>query len=265
MQNNDEPRFVDVARSDGDGPPWRLAMRRRGPTAEGAGAPGVVWLGGFASDMRGSKASAIDAWAQKKGCAYLRFDYSGHGESEGRFADGAISDWLEQSAAMLETQTQGPQILVGSSMGAWIALLLARRLAQTSRSARLHGLVLIAPAADFTQTLMWSAMTEAAQRAVMEEGVWLRPSHYGEPTPITRRLIEDGRRHLMLGGLIRTHAPVHILQGVDDLDVSWRHALALVERLSADPVTFSLIPGGDHSLSRDEDIARLLAALEAIS
>ena len=252
--------------------PLTLAKRlRAGPAPErdiayvrraGAG-PGVVWLGGFRSDMRATKAAALDAWAQAQGRACLRFDYSGHGESGGRFVDGTISLWLEDTLAAL-AMTDGPQILVGSSMGGWLALLAARRLAAAGRP--LAGLVLIAPAIDFTERLMWASLDAAARKAIEAEGVYLRPSAYSlEPVPITRALIEDGRRHLLLDGPIRSHAPVHILQGMADPDVPWRHAMTLVEHFAHDPVVVTLIKDGDHRLSRPQDIARLITAVEGIA
>lgn len=257
----DELRFVEVAPAGGT--PRRIAFRRRLPRGDGARRPGIVFLGGFASDMRGSKASFLDEWAQREGRALLRFDYSGHGESSGRFEDGAIGDWLEDSLAAFDAATEGPQILVGASMGGWIALLLTQRLAATRR--RPHALVLIAPAVDFTEELLWASADAEARRAILEQGVWPRPSRYApEPTPITRRLVEEGRAHLLLGGLIRTHAPVTILQGMQDEDVPYAHALRLVERLPADPVSLSLIVDGDHRLSRRQDLDHLVATIEAL-
>lgn len=255
--------FIDVENPAG-GQPWRIARRLRKST--GADGPGIVWLGGFASDMESTKAGFLDAWAQERGRAFLRFDYSGHGASGGRFEDGCIGDWLAQADAVFGRSTQGPQIVVGSSMGAWLALLLARRLAERNETARLAGLVLLAPAVDFTEELMWKNLDEAARREIMEKGAWMRASQYSvNPTPITRRLVEDGRRHLLLGGVIRAHAPVHILQGMADPDAPWRHALALVERLSADPVTLTFIADGDHRLSRPQDLAQLGAAVALMS
>jgi pimeloyl-ACP methyl ester carboxylesterase len=265
MATGDRPDYIEAPRKDG--PPWRIARRLRMAREEGKNAPGVVWLGGFASDMKGSKASFVDAQAAAQGRSFLRFDYSGHGESafdrEGaRFEDGAIGDWLEQSLALFCASTQGPQIVVGTSMGAWIALLLAKRLEALGQAGRLRALVLLAPAVDFTEALLWPSLPEAARRQIMEEGVYPRPSPYSPcPVPITRRLIEDGRAHLLLGGPVRSHAPVHILQGMRDEDVPWRHALGLAERLAADPVTVSLVPGGDHRLSRPQDLDQLAAIL----
>lgn len=216
--------------------------------------------------MASTKASYLDAWARERGRAFLRFDYSGHGESEGRFEEGCIGDWLEQTTAVFLQSTQGPQIVVGSSMGGWLALLLARCLAARGEEGRLAGFVLIAPAVDFTETLIWVNLDEAARRDIMEKGAWGRRSEYApEPMPITRRLIEDGRKHLLLGGIIHAYAPVHILQGMADTDVPWRHAMTLVEHLSADPVTLTFVADGDHRLSRPQDLAQLAAAIELMS
>jgi alpha-beta hydrolase superfamily lysophospholipase len=243
----------------GGGSDRELAYLRR----EGSG-PGVVWLGGFRSDMRATKAEALDHWAAAHGRAFLRFDYSGHGESGGRFEDGTVGLWLDDALHAVDALTSGPQLLVGSSMGGWLALLAADRLAQAGKPPA--GLVLIAPAVDCTERLMWASLDEEAQRAVMQDGVYNRPSDYSpEPVPITRALIEDGRRHLMLDGSIRSHAPVHILQGMRDPDVPWRHAMTLVEHLAGDPVVTTLIKDGDHRLSRPQDIARLIAAVETIA
>ncbi len=257
--------YVDIENPAG-GAPWRIARRRRPAASEGDGGPGLVWLGGFASDMASTKASYLDDWARAHGRAFLRFDYSGHGLSGGKFEEGCIGDWLVQAEGVLLQSTTGPQILVGSSMGGWIALLLAKRLAERGETRRLAGLILLAPAVDFTEELMWKNLDPAAQRDIMEKGAFERASQYSPvPTPITRRLIEDGRKHLLLGGMIRAHARVHILQGMADPDVPWRHALTLVEHLSSDPVTLTFIADGDHRLSREEDLAQLGAAVELMS
>jgi pimeloyl-ACP methyl ester carboxylesterase len=242
----------------------RIAVRMRKGTGPGVG---LMWLGGFMSDMGGTKAVALDQWAAAHGRACLRFDYSGHGESGGRFADGTISRWLEESLAVFEAFGEGPQILVGSSMGGWLALLLARELRRAPRragsvAASVAGLVLIAPAVDFTEALMWKRFPEEIKRQIEAKGVWERPSQYSDqPYLITKGLIEDGRRHLLLGGLIETGCPVRILQGVQDPDVPWGHAVELVSRLAQDDVVLTLVKDGDHRLSRPEDIERLLAAV----
>jgi pimeloyl-ACP methyl ester carboxylesterase len=227
-------------------------------------APGLLWLGGFKSDMKGTKAAALDQWAGANGRACIRFDYSGHGESEGDFIDGTIGRWLEDSIAVFESCARGPQILVGSSMGGWLALLLARELkARASElEGSLAGLVLIAPAVDFTEELMWKKFSPQIKREIETTGAWRRPSQYSEESyVITRGLIEEGRKHLLLGGLIETGCPVRILQGVQDPDVPWQHAVDLSSRLARDDVVLTLVKDGDHRLSRPEDIERLIAAV----
>jgi pimeloyl-ACP methyl ester carboxylesterase len=241
------------------GPDGRQIAGRKRP---GAG-PGLVWLGGFKSDMGGTKAVALDHWAEMHGRACLRFDYSGHGESGGRFADGTISRWLAESLAVFTDFCEGPQVLVGSSMGGWIGLLLARELRRTpSPNASVAGMVLIAPAVDFTEALMWKRFPDEIRREIETKGAWSRPSQYSdEPYLITKGLIADGRRHLLLGGMIETGCPVRILQGVQDPDVPWSHAVELVARLAQDDVVLTLVKDGDHRLSRPEDIERLLTAV----
>jgi pimeloyl-ACP methyl ester carboxylesterase len=228
--------------------------------------PGLFWLGGFKSDMAGTKALALDAHAAERGLAMTRFDYSGHGISGGRFEDGTISRWLEEAMAVFD-RTRGKQILIGSSMGGWIALLLAEahRLAAGAGKSRIGGIMLIAPAVDMARALMWAEMDEAARETLMKEGHWRRPSDYSEePYPITRALIEDGDRHLFGSRLIETGCPVHIIQGLRDTDVPWRHATALVSRFASDDVVLTLIKDGDHRLSRPEDIERLIASVDGL-
>ncbi|MCW8084491.1 alpha/beta hydrolase [Sabulicella glaciei] len=235
-----------------DGTP--LAYRRQ----EGRG-PGVVFLGGFNSDMTGTKAEYLAEWCASRGRAFLRFDYSGHGASGGLFEDGTISRWLADAEAVLLALTEGPQVLVGSSMGGWIATLLALRHAE-----RVCGLVGIAPAPDFTQELMWAGFTPEIRSAIARDGVWMRPSEYGAPFPITRALIEDGRHNLVLGGPIALQCPVRILQGDADPDVPWRHALRLMEALESEDVQFTLVKGGDHRLSSPRDLLLLGRAVGAL-
>jgi pimeloyl-ACP methyl ester carboxylesterase len=242
----------------------RIAFSKVAGTGQGAGQPGLFWLGGFKSDMRSTKASALLAWAEERGRATLALDYSGHGESSGSFEDGTIGRWFEEALAVFRAETQGPQIVLGSSMGGWIALLLARALAAAGASERLHGIILIAPAVDFTAH-MWETLPEDVRRTIDTQGKWLRPSEYSpEPYPITRQLIEEGKNHLLLGGTIRTHAPVHILQGMQDSDVPWKRAALLIEHLAGDPAVLTLVRDGDHRLSREEDLQRLFAAIEAM-
>jgi pimeloyl-ACP methyl ester carboxylesterase len=228
-------------------------------------APGLLWLGGFNSDMQGTKALALDGWAAEHGRACVRFDYSGHGTSGGAFVDGTIGRWLEESVAVFDRFCAGPQIVIGSSMGGWIALLLARVLARREApapGAALAGLVLIAPAPDFTEELMWKGFSPTIREEIESKGIWLRPSEYGEPYPITRQLIEEGRNHLLLGSAIEVGCPVRILQGAQDPDVPWQHAFALAHRLPSDDVVLTMIQDGDHRLSRPQDIARIIAAVE---
>jgi pimeloyl-ACP methyl ester carboxylesterase len=229
--------------------------------------PGIFWLGGFKSDMKGTKAEALDEWGKAHGRAVTRFDYSGHGESSGKFVDGTIGRWLEESLAVYREFCRGPQVVVGSSMGGWLALLLANALREQAgnpapQNAPLAGMVLIAPAADFTELLMWNTFDAEVKREIKLKGSWSRPSEYSdEPYVITRKLIEEGRKHLIMDGVIETGCPVRILQGVADPDVPWQHAAALVERFARDDVVFTLIKDGDHRLSRPEDIERLLSAV----
>lgn len=258
--------FVPVPDGDGKGEPRRLAMCARQARAGKEQRPTLVWLGGFRSDMTSSKAEALDGWAAREGRGFVRFDYSGHGRSSGEFVDGTIGQWLEDALTVIRTATRGPLLLVGSSMGGWIALLVARALASHGEAGRLAGAVLIAPAVDFTHRLMWERFTPEIRAAIVADGLWLRPSPYGDaPYPVTRRLIEEGRDHGLLDTMIETGCPVHILQGMRDDEVPWTHAMALVEHLASDPVSITLVRDGDHRLSRDEDLVRLLAAVEQIA
>ncbi len=248
-------KFVDV----GEGPAGRTIAVR---ALDGA-PPGLFWLGGFKSDMHGTKAVALARFAEERGRALVRFDYSGHGESKGAFVEGTIGRWLEESIAVFTTCCRGPQVVIGSSMGGWLALLLVRELRRLKDpAATIAGMVLVAPAVDFTEALMWKNFSPTIRQEIETKGAWLRPSQYDTgPYPITRALIEDGRRHLLLGGLIETGCPVRILQGVEDPDVPWGHAVELVSRLAQDDVVLTLVKDGDHRLSRPEDIERLLAAV----
>jgi pimeloyl-ACP methyl ester carboxylesterase len=255
MDDNDL-KFLDIGAG---GERRALAVRAR----TGA-APGLFWLSGYKSDMKGTKAEALARWAEANGRACVRFDYSGHGESGGVFADGTIGGWLADSLAVFDAYRRGPQVLVGSSMGGWLALLLSRALRRRQQNgpAFLAGMVLVAPAVDFTEELMWKRFTPEIKGELEEKGVWTRPSAYSpEPYVVTRRLIEEGRDHLLLGGMIETGCPVRILQGVEDPDVPWRHAVELVSRLASDDVILTLVKDGDHRLSRPEDIERLIGAI----
>ena len=220
--------------------------------------PGVVFLGGFKSDMTGSKASALAAHCAAEGRAFLRFDYSGHGESGGRFVDGTIGGWTAEAERVLAALTAGPQVLVGSSMGGWIALLLALR-----QPGRVAGLIGIAAAPDFVTRIL-AALTPEARAALASQGVWHRPSAYGEPYPIARALLEEGQRHLLLGGPIAIAAPVRLLHGQDDPDVPWQLSLDLAAKLTGGDVEVTLVKDGDHRLSRPRDLALLTRTLDAL-
>jgi pimeloyl-ACP methyl ester carboxylesterase len=262
------PQFADRRMADNSLkflPVGEGAEQRAIAVREFAGAPpGLFWLGGYKSDMKGTKAQALADWAAQQGRACVRFDYSGHGESEGAFTDGTIGRWLAESLAVFDACCRGPQVLIGSSMGGWLALLLVRALRQRREAgpASVAGLVLIAPAIDFTEELMWKRFTPEIKRELETNGVWARPSQYSqEPYLVTGQLIEEGRQHLLLGGMIETGCPVRILQGVMDPDVPWQHAKALVARFACDDVVLTLIKDGDHRLSRPEDIDRLISAV----
>jgi pimeloyl-ACP methyl ester carboxylesterase len=251
------PSFIEVGKAS---EVRRIAVRSRA-----GGSPGLFWLGGFKSDMQGTKAMALDEWAVSQKRACVRFDYSGHGESGGDFTLGTIGRWLEESLAVFERFCEGPQVVIGSSMGGWMALLLAREISKhPALRASLAGLVLIAPAADFTEELMWKGFSPEIRHEIENKGVWLRASEYGDPYPITRNLIEEGRNHLLLGSAIEVGCPVRILQGAQDPDVPWRHVFALLHRLPADDVVLTMIQDGDHRLSRPQDIARIIAAVAEI-
>jgi pimeloyl-ACP methyl ester carboxylesterase len=244
------------------GPAARIVTRGDGPTIayhQSAGsAPGVVFLTGFRSDMTGGKAVALEAACRARGRAYLRFDYGGHGQSSGDFTDGTIGKWTDDAVFAIERLTAGPQVLVGSSMGGWIMLLAALRL-----GARIAGLVGIAAAPDFTEDLIWQRAGAEIRAQLLRDGVWHEPSAYSpEPTPITLRLIEEGRRHLLLRAPIALACPVRLIHGLRDPDVPWQTALRLAERLDSRDVEVVLVKDGDHRLSTDQDIERLVRIVD---
>lgn len=244
---NDAPEFIEQGGVS-------IAYRR---SAGEAGKASVVWLGGFHSDMLGEKATTLHARCREAGRAFVRFDYLGHGESGGAFADGTIGRWREDALAVIDRLTDGPLVLVGSSMGGWMSLLVA-----LARPERVKALVLLAPAPDFTDKLMWAQFDESQRRQIMEEGAWQRPSEY-DPAgyPITRDLIVEGRQWNVLDDTIAIDAPVRILQGGLDADVPWTHSLDLADKLRSQDVVWSLIKDGDHRLSRPQDIARMVATV----
>lgn len=243
----EQPAFLETSQGR------RIAYRRRA----GRG-PGVVFLGGFKSDMEGTKAQALDAWAATTGRAFLRFDYSGHGSSSGAFEDGAIGDWAEDAMAAIGALTTGRQVLVGSSMGGWIALLVAKAMPD-----RVAGLVGIAAAPDFTEDSLWDRLTGAQREALLRDGRVERPSEYSEaPYVYTRRLIEDGRRHLVLRTPLRLACPVRLLQGTADTDVPVAVAERLFAHVEAPDVRLTLVKGADHRFSTPECL-RLIEATAA--
>lgn len=253
---NEQPRFLELDDAvHGRRKIAYLEARGRGPT--------VVWLQGFLSDMASTKATALADWARGREQALLRLDYSGHGRSSGHVEDGSMGLWLDDARQAILQLTSGPLILIGSSMGGWISLLLAR---DSQLEGRLAGMILIAPAWDMTERLMWGEMTFAQRREVMDKGIWYEPSVYSQQGyPITRRLIEEGRKHLIGETGLKVAAPVHILQGMQDPDVPWQGSLRLVDLIEGGNVRLTLVKDGDHRLSRPEDIALLLATVEGIA
>ena len=227
--------------------------------------PGLIWLGGYRSDMTGTKAQVMMDWARNNGHAALRFDYSGHGKSSGKFVDGTISRWLEEALAVFSQHTDGPQLLVGSSMGGWIVLRLAQELQKRGENQKLAGILLIAPAPDFTHQLMEPGFSSDQIKELNENGFISEPSIYSdEPNIITRTLIEDGRDNLVLEGIINTGCPVAILQGMNDPDVPYEHAMRLINHLPSEDVTITLVNDGDHRLSRERDLELFKRTLDML-
>ncbi|MEJ8476388.1 alpha/beta hydrolase [Roseibium algae] len=241
----------------------QIAVRHSVGDESDSGKVGLFWLSGFKSDMSGTKAVALAEYAASENLRCTRFDYSGHGLSSGAFEDGCVSDWLEQALAVFDRFCSGATVVVGSSMGGWLAMLLA--LARRD-SKSLKGMVLIAPAADFTEELMWKQrFSDDIRETILRDGRWEQPSEYSaDPYVITKKLIEDGRKHLILDKLLVSGCPVTILQGAQDQDVPWQHAQRLAEALPDDDVTFSLVPDGDHRLSRQQDIDLMLRSVKAL-
>jgi pimeloyl-ACP methyl ester carboxylesterase len=259
-----EPQFLDIGASGG------AAARRIAYLHDPATAPegiGLFWLAGYKSDMASTKATELAAFACERGFGCTRFDYSGHGLSGGRFEDGTIGAWLAEAEAVLCEATSGPQIVIGSSMGGHIALLLLRRLIakRPADAARIKAMVLIAPAWDMTEELMWKQFPDDARRQLMETGVYLQPSEYGEPYAITRALIEEGRNHLLAREPFNPGCPVVILQGALDEAVPVAHARKLLSFLKGGSVKLIEIPDGEHRLSRPQDLALLFATVDELA
>ncbi|WP_333834054.1 alpha/beta hydrolase [Rubrimonas sp.] len=248
------PHFLDL--NDGR----RLAYHRTFAKGELARAPGVAFLGGFASDMTGTKAAHLQLWAEARGCAFLRFDYTGHGASSGRFAEGCVGDWARDARDALAHLTEGPQILVGSSMGGWIALLIAREAPE-----RVAALVGIAAAPDFTEDAMWRGFSAAQRAELAERGEVVVPSDY-DPAglTVTRRLIEDGRDNLVLRTPLHLPFPVRLLQGTADVDVPPAVGLRLLDHIDAADLRLTLVKRADHRFSGPAELALLTAELDAL-
>lgn len=234
-------------RGDGISLAWRRLAGR---------APTVMVLPGLRSEMAGTKAELAARLCAETGHACLRLDYSGHGVSDGRFEDGTIGRWAQDALLLLDRLTQGPVVLAGSSMGGWIALLVARQ-----RPGRIAGLLGISAAPDFTERLMWASMMPREREALLRDGVIYAPNAYGDPLPITKALIEDGRRHLVLDDEIAFDGPVRLLQGQRDPDVPWETVLRLAGRLRSEDVRITIVKDGDHRLSRPADLALLRLSL----
>ncbi len=227
---------------------------------------GLMWLGGYRSDMLGTKAQALEDWAKTRNFSCCRHDYSGHGESEGNFIDGTISRWLEESLAVFDRITTGDQILIGSSMGAWVALRMAQELCKRVSDTRLKGMLLLAPAPDFTHELMKPELTAEHKAQLSDRGFMEEVSQYSEdPNIYTKALFDDGDKNRVMTGLIKTGCPVHIIQGINDLDVPYRHAMKLLNYLPGENVTMTLVKDGDHRLSRDSDIALMLRSVATLA
>ena len=254
MADASKPDYLNV---DGNPIAYRALTKGAAPT--------LVWLGGYRSDMLGTKAERMEGFARSRGLKSLRLDYSGHGESGGDFLDGTISLWAHEARTVIETVTEGRLILCGSSMGAWVTLLIVKQFVAHGLTDRLQGLVLLAPAPDFTVELMEPELSDADRRMIEETGQLEEPSEYSpDPNIFTAKLFEDGRANRLMDGILDTHCPVHILQGMADPDVPYTHALKLLDHLPADNVTMTLIKDGDHRLSREQDLVLFEKALAGL-
>jgi pimeloyl-ACP methyl ester carboxylesterase len=256
MSAERQPQLIDVGTAG--------TRRSIATLVSGGKAPGLIWLPGFKSDMVSTKAVALADWAAGRGLASTRFDYSGHGQSGGRFEDGTIGRWLEEAAAVFTRLTHGPQVVVGSSMGGYIALLLLKRLllSASADAARIKGLVLIAPAWDMTEELMWKRFAADTRAEIEKFGEWRRPSAYGEAYPITRGLIADGRNNLIGNAPWNPGRPVHIIHGKLDPDVPWQHTVALEGILQGGWMRTTWVEDGEHRLSRPQDIDLMFKVIE---
>lgn len=235
------PAYADLTEN-------QIAYRR----SAGEG-PGLIWCGGLKSDMLGGKATTLHDWADGENRPYVRFDYFGHGESTGEFRKGTISRWAADTVQVIDELTAGPQILIGSSMGGWTSLLAA-----LARPDRVKALLFIAPAPDFTEKLMWAGFDENIRKKIIDDGLYLEPSEYGDPYEISRELIVDGRENQLLDEPIKFEGPVRILHGQQDTSVPWTHGQKLMQMLSSENIEMTLVKNGDHSLSEPNDLDRLI-------
>ncbi len=256
-----DPPPRNLTREDGTNLAYYKTEGRKASGEAAAPAPGLVFLGGFMSDMSGTKAVALEAYARRAGRDFLRFDYRGHGASSGRFEDGTVGLWAADAVAALDALTDGPQILIGSSMGGWIMLLAA-----LARPERVAGLIGIAAAPDFTEDLIWRRATVEQRATLRRDGHIDRPSAYSEaPYRITLRLIEEGRDHLLLGAPIPLSCPVRLIHGMADVDVPWQTSLRLAEALQSDDVEVTLVKNAAHRLSEPQDMRRLEVCIEELT
>jgi alpha-beta hydrolase superfamily lysophospholipase len=262
--NTTQPQFLEVPLRGA--PPYipKLKIAHLQQPATRTAKPCLVWLQGFKSEMTSTKASHLAQWCAGNGLGLTRFDYSGHGQSEGKFEEGTLGQWLGETIEVVSRVTTGPQILVGSSMGGFLALLAARHFnkGREGEPERIAGLVLIAPAWDMVTELMWPRLSPEARMAIERTGVWLRPSQYGDgPYPLTKRLLDEGRGHILAGTGFDPRCPVRIVHGVQDPDVPVQHSLRLIEELASTDVRLTLIKDGEHRLSRLQDLALLTATI----
>jgi pimeloyl-ACP methyl ester carboxylesterase len=256
----DMPTLMFLDRPDGSKIAYHAIPRKQTATPNEQ-KPGIVFLGGFMSDMTGTKATHFEEHCARRGLAYTRFDYSGHGQSSGKFADGTIGQWAKDAIAVLDHVATGPQILVGSSMGGWISLLTA-----LARPDRVCGLIGVAAAPDFTEDLMWAHFSDAQKKTIEETGALIDPTDYGDdPYTITRTLIVDGRNHLLLRDPIALNIPVRLVQGMQDPDVPWQTALKLAETLTSTDVEVQLIKSGDHRLSKPAELDAITHHIDVLT
>jgi pimeloyl-ACP methyl ester carboxylesterase len=254
MSVSSDLQFIDVGAGD--------SLRRIAVRGRRTERPAIVWLSGYKSSMDSFKATAVSRWATDRGYPLIRFDYSGTGLSSGRFEDSTISDWHEETRKVITEFAPKGAVVVGSSLGAWIALLAMRNFTAHGMKSLLKEIILVAPAVDFTERLLWNAFDDEIKRNIKEQGVWYRPTRLGDTQLFTLKLIEDGRQNLLLDDPLSAPVPVHILHGMADQEISWRYTLDLVSHLNGPSVFLTLIKGADHVLHRQEDMSILLDVID---